>query len=248
MTSVYNQIIEKKAEGNKQLAVLIDPDKSNGSVLEKTCNMAASNGADYIFVGGSLVTQGNLHQCLRQIKLACDLPVVIFPGNTMQVDSLADAILFLSLISGRNPELLIGNQVISAPLIREMKLESIATGYMIVESGTMTTAMYMSNSMPLPYDKPEIAACTALAGEMLGLKMIFMDAGSGAKNPVSENMIRQVRKTVNLPLLVGGGINSAEKAVSACKAGADLIVIGNSVEKDPAVIPLIAGAIKSVSV
>jgi putative glycerol-1-phosphate prenyltransferase len=173
---------------------------------------------------------------------------VIFPGNSIQVDSLADAILFLSLISGRNPEFLIGNQVVSAPVIRECGLEPISTGYLLVESGSTTTAVYMSNSLPVPADKPDIAACTAMAGEMLGMKMIFLDAGSGAKNPVSEQMIRMVRKTVGVPLLVGGGINNPDKAIAACRAGADIIVIGNSVEKDPSILPAIAGAVKSVTV
>jgi len=180
--------------------------------------------------------------------MSCDIPVVIFPGNSMQIDPLADAILFMSLISGRNPELLIGNQVISAPVIRESRLEPIATGYMLIDSGAPTAAVYMSNTIPLPSDKPEIAACTALAGEMLGLKLIFMDAGSGATKPVSEQTISAVRRTIAVPLVVGGGINSPEKAISACRAGADLIVIGNAVEKDPAILPLIAGAVKSVSV
>lgn len=246
--NVYGQILEKKKEGGKQLAVLIDPDKTSGSALEHTCKLAEESGADFIFVGGSLMTQGNLHLCLRQIKTACDLPAVIFPGNSIQVDNLADAILFLSLISGRNPELLIGNQVISAPVIRECGLEAIATGYLLIESGSSTTAVYMSNTMPIPANKPDIAACTALAGEMLGLKMIFLDAGSGARNPVSESMIRAVRKTVQTPLIVGGGIDTPEKAIAACQAGADLIVIGNSVEKDPTILPAIAGAVKSVSV
>lgn len=246
--SIYSQILEKRKEGSKQLAVLIDPDKTAGQALERTCKMAVDSGADYIFAGGSLVTQGNLHLCLRQIKTSCDLPVVIFPGNSIQVDSLADAILFLSLISGRNPELLIGNQVVSAPVIRECGLEPISTGYLLIESGSSTTAVYMSNSMPIPANKPEIAACTALAGEMLGHKLIFLDAGSGAKNPVSEQMIRAVRKTIQVPLIIGGGIDTPEKAIGACRAGADLIVIGTSVEKDPDILPLIAGAVKSVSV
>ncbi|HEX5000942.1 MAG TPA: geranylgeranylglyceryl/heptaprenylglyceryl phosphate synthase [Bacteroidia bacterium] len=246
--NVYDQISDKKAEGIKQLAVLIDPDLSGNESVERICHLAAENGVDYIFVGGSLVTRGNLHQCLRQIKMSCSIPVVIFPGNAMQIDPLADAILFMSLISGRNPELLIGNQVISAPVIRESRLEPISTGYMLVDSGATTAAVYMSNTIPLPSNKPEIAACTALAGEMLGLKLIFMDAGSGAAKPVSEQIISAVRRTISVPLVVGGGINTPEKAISACRAGADLIVIGNAIEKDPAVLPLIAGAVKSVSV
>ena len=248
MTSIYSRILEKRKEGIKQLAVLIDPDKATAPSLEQTCRLATESGADFIFVGGSLVTQGNLHLCLRHIKTFCDLPVVIFPGNSIQVDSLADGILFLSLISGRNPEFLIGSQVVAAPVVRDSGLEPISTGYMLIESGSTTTAVYMSNSLPIPADKPEIASCTALAGEMLGMKTIFLDAGSGARNCVSEQMIKSVRKAISIPLIVGGGINTPAKALAACQAGADIIVIGNSVEKDPLILPEIASSVKSVTV
>lgn len=246
--TVYQQITNKKSEGNKQFAVLIDPDKSSIEKIEKLCMLAIDSGVDYIFVGGSLLTNGNLPNCIRRIKYACNLPVVLFPGNGNQIDSQADAILFLSLISGRNPELLIGKHVVSAPIIREKNLEAISTGYMLIESGRPTTALYMSNTLPIPSDKPDIAACTAMAGELLGLKMIFLDAGSGASFPVNEQMIHAVRKSVEIPLIVGGGINTPEKAATACKAGADLIVVGNSIESDPGIIKEIADAVKTINV
>ncbi|MBK7387953.1 MAG: geranylgeranylglyceryl/heptaprenylglyceryl phosphate synthase [Bacteroidia bacterium] len=246
--TVYQQITNKKSEGNKQFAVLIDPDKSSIEKIEKLCMLATDSGVDYIFVGGSLLTNGNLPNCIRRIKYACNLPVVLFPGNGNQIDSQADAILFLSLISGRNPELLIGKHVVSAPIIREKNLEAISTGYMLIESGRPTTALYMSNTLPIPSDKPDIAACTAMAGELLGLKMIFLDAGSGASFPVNEQMIHAVRKSVEIPLIVGGGINTPEKAATACKAGADLIVVGNSIESDPGIIKEIADAVKTINV
>ncbi|MFZ9943546.1 MAG: geranylgeranylglyceryl/heptaprenylglyceryl phosphate synthase, partial [Bacteroidia bacterium] len=156
----------------------------------------------------------------------------------------ADAILFLSLISGRNPELLIGNHVVAAPLIREKKLEAIATGYMLIESGANTTALYMSITFPIPHNKPSIAACTAMAGELLGLKMMFLDGGSGASQPVSEEMIQAVANSISVPLIVGGGIRTPEKAEANCKAGADLIVIGTSIEKNPSLLGEFAVAVK----
>lgn len=242
--NIYQQIVQKKSEGLKQFAILVDPDKMTNDRIEQVCSLAADCGVDYIFVGGSLLTNGSMSNCIRRIKYACNIPVVLFPGNTNQVDEQADALLFLSLISGRNADLLIGKHVTSAPIIREKKLEAIPTGYMLIESGNTTTALYMSNTHPIPHDKPDIASCTAMAGEMLGLKMIFMDAGSGAHIPVSEEMIRLVRKSVQVPLIIGGGINTPEKAAANCKAGADMIVVGNSIEKNQSVISEIAEAIK----
>jgi phosphoglycerol geranylgeranyltransferase len=245
--NIYATILEKKAKGKKQLAVLVDPDKINNQEVEKLCHYAMESEVDYIFVGGSLLTNGNLANCIRRIKYACNIPVVLFPGNTSQVDEQADAILFLSLISGRNPDLLIGKQVASAPIIREKNLEAIATGYMLIESGNTTTALYMSNTQAIPADKPDIAACTAMAGEMLGLKLIFMDAGSGAKNAASEAMIAEVRKAVQVPLIIGGGIRTPEKAVANCNAGADIIVIGTSIEKDMSMLSEFSSALKKLT-
>lgn len=161
----------------------------------------------------------------------------------MQVNKDADGILFLSLISGRNPDMLIGNQVISAPILKHSKLEVLPTGYILIDSGKPTTVSYMSNTTPIPYDKNDVALCTAMAGEMLGLKLIFMDGGSGATNPISESMISMVSQSLEVPLIIGGGICSAEKAVANCKAGADVIVVGNSIEKNPNLIQEIAQSI-----
>jgi len=242
--NVYQQITRLKSEGVKQLAVLVDPDKTGNREAESLARMAEDHGVDYIFVGGSLLSDGNLSNCIRRIRYACSKPIVIFPGSISQVDEQADAILFLSLISGRNPELLIGNHVVAAPLIREKKLEAISTGYMLIESGANTTALYMSNTFPIPHNKPSIAACTAMAGEMLGLKMMFLDGGSGASQPVSEEMIQAVSQAISVPLIVGGGIRTPEKAEANCKAGADLIVIGTSIEKNPTLIGEFAIAVK----
>jgi putative glycerol-1-phosphate prenyltransferase len=241
---IYTQITDKKQAGLKQLAVLVDPDKTDNKGAENIAKKAEDNGVDYIFVGGSLLSNGNLNNCIRRMRYACSKPIVIFPGSVSQVDEEADAILFLSLISGRNPELLIGAHVVSAPVIREKKLEAISTGYMLIESGAATTALYMSNSSPIPHSKPSIAACTAIAGEMLGLKTIFLDAGSGAEKSVSVEMIEAVANVITVPLIVGGGINTPDKAMASFKAGADLIVVGTSLEKSPEMLAEFADAVK----
>ncbi len=164
----------------------------------------------------------------------------------MQVNNKADGILFLSLISGRNADMLIGKQVITAPILKHSSLEILPTGYMLIDSGKPTTASYMSNTTPIPADKDCVAACTAIAGEMLGLKLIFMDGGSGAKQPISAEMISSVSKSVNCPIIIGGGINSGEKAIEKCKAGADIIVVGNAIENNKNLITEISNAVHSI--
>ena len=241
--NIYNHITESKKARKKLFALLIDPDKQDSNTLINTIEKAKSAHADFFFVGGSLLTNDSLDSCIRTIKSNCEIPVVLFPGNAMQVNGKADGILFLSLISGRNSDMLIGKQVITAPILKQSSLEVLPTGYMLIDSGKPTTASYMSNTIPIPADKNEVAACTAMAGEMLGLKLIFMDGGSGAKNPISETMISAVRKSVDCPIIIGGGISSGEKAIANCKAGADIIVVGNAIEKDETLIPEIANAI-----
>ena len=234
---ILTSIVLGKRSGRKQFAVLIDPDKMP---THQTIEIAVDSGVDYFFVGGSLLTNGNLHSCIEFVKSRTNIPVILFPGNLLQIDDSADALLFLSLISGRNPEMLIGKHVIAAPLLKSSSLEVISTGYMLIESGNQTAVSYMSNTTPIPHDKSDIAVCTAMAGEMLGLKMIYLDAGSGAKNAVSEKMIREVRANISIPLIVGGGLNSSESVEKACDAGADLIVIGTAFEKDISLVRKIA--------
>ena len=199
---------------------------------------------DYFFVGGSLITTNNMGMVIKTIKNHCDIPVIIFPGSTLHVDSNADALLFLSLISGRNPELLIGQHVISAPIIRRSNLEVISTGYLLIDCGHSTSVSYISNTIPIPHDKPSIAACTAMAGEMLGMKTIFLDSGSGALRPIDRKTIAYVRKAVNCPLIVGGGIDAAGKAIDALSAGADVVVIGNAIEKHSSLLIEVSDRIK----
>ncbi|MDB5252160.1 MAG: geranylgeranylglyceryl phosphate synthase [Flaviaesturariibacter sp.] len=244
---VYQTLLEKKQRGQKSFAVLIDPDKVSPASLDQLLRLAAEARVDYFFVGGSLVVSNGLDDCILQIKAHSKIPVVLFPGSPSQVSPHADALLYLSLISGRNPELLIGQHVISAPFVRKSGLEIMSTGYMVIDGGAPTTVSYISNAAPIPADKADIAMCTAMAGEMLGQKLIYMDAGSGAKKPIPEEMIMAVAQHIDVPLIIGGGIRDAEKAYLNCRAGADVIVIGNALEKDPGLITEMAAAIHSAT-
>jgi len=243
---IYHSFSDRKRAGKKSFAVLIDPDKVNDQNVAQLIELSVSSKVDYFFVGGSLVVSNYLDQCLQLIRKSCSIPTVLFPGSPSQVSKYADALLYLSLISGRNAELLIGQHVVSAPMVKKSGLEVMSTGYMVVDGGAQTTVSYISNSSPLPSDKSEIAVCTALAGEMLGMKLIYMDAGSGAKNPISETMITKVAQSISVPLIVGGGIVDPEKAYLNCKAGADVIVVGNAIEKDSNLIREMADAVHSV--
>jgi phosphoglycerol geranylgeranyltransferase len=240
---LYSDIIKKTGRGGRLFAVLIDPDNHTPASLKKIRSLSVKAGVDLFFFGGSLLTRDRVDECLEILKTDSPIPVILFPGNNFQVNRKADGILFLSLISGRNPELLIGKHVVAAPYIKASKLEVIPTGYILVDGGTATSVTYMSNTIPVPADKPAIAACTAMAGEMLGLRMIYMDAGSGAKRPVPPAMIREVKNTVSLPLVVGGGITTPALARRAAAAGADIIVVGNSLEKKPELVLNISEAI-----
>lgn len=246
--TVYPSLLEKKKSHKKSFALLVDPDKVSAASIHNMAELAVAAKVDYFFVGGSLVVSDHLDDCILAIKKHCSIPVLLFPGSPSQISKHADALLYLSLISGRNPELLIGQHVISAPFVKKSGLEIISTGYMVIDGGAPTTVSYISNASPIPADKADIAFCTAMAGEMLGNKLIYMDAGSGAKKAVSEDMIRLVAKNIEIPLIVGGGIKDAEKAYINCKAGADVIVVGNAIEKDLSLIKEIADAIHSVPI
>ena len=243
---IYKEFLKRKKAAKKTFAILIDPDRQDNEQLTQTIKCANQSKVDYFFVGGSLLIDDNLEKCIQTIKNNSSIPVVLFPGNAMQISNSADAILFLSLISGRNPELLIGKQVITAPILKQTDIEVISTGYMLVNSGKPTTASYMSNTNPIPYEKTNVAACTAMAGEFLGMKLIYMDGGSGAETPISTKMINTVSKTIDIPLIIGGGITSAKKALENCQAGADIIVVGNAIEKDDTIIKDISEAIQSI--
>ena len=222
----------KIVSDKKQIAVLIDPDKTDSNQLQKTIEAANKAGVDFFLVGGSLLLKNNLEETILTLKKHTKKKVYLFPGNPSQISNKADGILLLSLISGRNADLLIGNHVQAAPLLKQSKLHIIPTGYILIDSGMPTTVSYIYNTPPIPANKPEIAACTALAGEQLGLQSIYLEAGSGAQNAVSKETINAVRKMIKIPLIVGGGIRSAAQIETAFKAGADIVVIGTAIEKD----------------
>jgi phosphoglycerol geranylgeranyltransferase len=242
---IHNKIINNQLNQIKGIAILLDPDKIDYNKLPDLLHDCILNKISYFFVGGSLITNLQLAELVSFIKKYCDIPVILFPGNSLHIEPSADGILLLSLISGRNPEFLIGQHVIAAPILRQSNLEILSTGYILVDSGLQTTVSYISNTTPIPHNKPEIAACTAMAAEMLGMKLIYLDGGSGAKNSVSPQMIASVRKVVDLPIIVGGGINTTDKAKAALEAGADIIVIGNKIESDPEFISELGRLIES---
>lgn len=242
---IYTSWCENKAANEKRLAVLVDPDKADIRHLEYLKEAAALGFVDYFFIGGSLLTTSNLNATMQFLKKHTSVPLVLFPGSTMQIHRDADGILFLSLISGRNPDLLIGKHVEAAPILATSNTEIIPTGYIIIDGGKATAASYMSNTQPIPIDKPEIAVCTAMAGEMLGLKCIYLEAGSGALNPVPTEAIKQIRKKVSVPIIAGGGIRDVETAKVICEAGADILVVGTKFENDPSTMESIFNVIRS---
>ncbi len=218
--------------GNKSIALLLDPDKAKGDSLMSILKVAAECKPDYILAGGSL-TFNSIDDLIVKVKAATTIPVVLFPGNLLQLTHKADKVLLLSLISGRNPELLIGNHVIAAPFLKNIKEKLISVGYILISCGNKTSVEYISQTEAIPADKPEIVVATALAGEMLGMQMIYLEAGSGAYKPVPINIVRSVRENVSIPIAVGGGIKNKEEIEVLFDSGADLIILGNGVEKNP---------------
>lgn len=229
--TILSSIQTKTQQGKKQLAVLLDPDKYQGERMHRAIDLLSKTAPDMVLVGGSIVS-ASTDEVVKLLKRELTLPVVLYPGSLLQLSNSADAILFISLISGRNPEFLIGNHVVAAPILKQSGLEVISTGYMIIDGGKTTSVEYMSNTMPIPATKTDIAVATALAGQYLGMKMIYMDGGSGAHNPVPVEMITAVKKSLDIPLMIGGGLNTSQKVANACQAGADIVVIGNALEKD----------------
>lgn len=218
--------------GTRSIGLLLDPDKVDDKSLFRAINVVVKCAPDFILVGGSLTFQDSYH-LINEIKRLCAIPVVIFPGSPLQVCRNADLILFLSLISGRNPELLIGNHVTVAPLLRNSRDKIFPVGYILVDGGSYTSVEYMSNTKAIPRNKPDIAVATALAGEMLGLKAIYLEAGSGAAEAVPKEMISLVRENISIPLIVGGGIKKSAQVEEIFDAGANMIVIGSAFERDP---------------
>ena len=234
----------------KGFAILIDPDKVSEEGLLRLTELGHQYRASFFLVGGSLIGDLAIHDIIRQLKALTKLPIILFPGSTHQLVEEADALLFLSLLSGRNPDYLIGKHVETAPILHKMDLEVISTGYLLVDTGKLTTAHYVSNTLPIPYDKPEIAAYTALAGKYLGMKMIYLDGGSGANCPISPEMVKSVYSLCGLPLIVGGGIRSAQAAIKIWESGADFIVLGSTLEEshDASFLPELAAYCEKPSI
>jgi len=229
---IYNYLLENITAKGAAYLILLDPDKITEYRLPAFVKHCERSGVDAFLIGSSLMLNGNFDSFIKQVKKNTKLPAIIFPGDINQISSEADAILFLSVVSGRNAEHLIGKHVLAAPLIKKAAIEPISTGYILIESGVTTTAVYMSGSLPLPRNKPEIAAATALAAEYLGMKFVYLEAGSGADNSVPEEMIKAVSSICKVPVIVGGGIKSPAAARKKVDCGAKIIVTGNFFEDE----------------
>jgi putative glycerol-1-phosphate prenyltransferase len=229
---ILDFINNAKKNNQKLLAILLDPDKIKLTNLPNTIQKINKSNANLIFIGGSLLFKNVLDEFVKIAKENTKLPILLFPGSAMQITNNADGILFLQLISGRNPEYLISNQVIAAPLLKQTDLEVISTGYMLIESGRETTASYISNTKPIPSHKPEIAMATAIAGEYIGNKLIYMDGGSGALNPIPINVIKKVANNIDIPIIIGGGLRTKETIQNAYNAGATVVVVGTAFENN----------------
>ncbi len=230
--NIYKNILKTIQQKGAAYLILLDPDKLVGDNIDKFIRVCEDSGVDGFLIGGSLMLDGNFETFVKKVKNVTKLPVIIFPGAINQVTSFADAILFLSVVSGRNPEHLIGKHVLAAPIIKQANLEAISTAYVLIESGTSTTAQYMSGSLPIPRNKPEIAAATALASEYLGMNLIYLEAGSGARETVPNEMVKLVSEYCSVPIIVGGGIKSPNTAREKVKNGANIIVTGNFFENE----------------
>ena len=230
--TLYKFLKKQKQNQRKMWAILLDPDKVDLQNFKELVEKISHAKPDLLLVGGSFISEQKLSKLVKKLKKHCQIPVLLFPGGPTQITSHADALMLLSLISGRNAEYLIGKHVEAAPILHHSGLEIIPTGYLLIENGRSTSVEYISNTKPIPRDKTDIALATALAGEMLGLKMLYLEAGSGAKKPVPLKMISAISKHSRLPLIVGGGIKTKVRMLKAWAAGADLVVVGTAFEKD----------------
>jgi phosphoglycerol geranylgeranyltransferase len=240
---IFDKLLAIKKSHGCGFLVLLDPDRSSPKELAGYAKLCEKSGADAFLYGSSLMVANQFEKGLLAVKKAVKIPVIIFPGSSSMISAHADAILFLSMISGRNPNLLIGEQVKAAPTIKQIGLETIPTGYMLIESGIFTSVAYMSNTLPIPSHKPDIACAHALAGQYLGMKMIYLEAGSGALRPVPLDMIKKVSRYIEIPVIVGGGIKDIDQANQAAKAGASFVVIGNALEDSPLLVKQFADAV-----
>ncbi len=232
-SSIHNHLLRIRSEKGAGFVVLIDPDKLDARELPRFAAACERAEVDAFFLGGSLLHATELEVYVRCLKEATNLPVIGFPGYLSQIAGALDAVLFLSVVSGRNPEFLFGQHVHAAPIIRRLGIEPISTGYLLIESGRTTTAQYMSHSMPIPRHKCDVAAATALAAEMLGMRMLFADAGSGADLIIPDEMVSAIAETCSVPLIVGGGLTTPEDVARKVQSGASFVVVGNAIERNP---------------
>ena len=230
--NIYADILKAQSEDRKLLAILLDPDKIAWESLDQMISKINASPATHILIGGSHVLSNEIDRLVSEIKQQCQLPIVLFPGNPSQISNEADGILFLSLISGRNPDFLIEHQVKAAPMLKKTNLEIISTGYILIESGTETAVERVSQTQPIKRNDPEKILATAQAGELLGNKLIYLEAGSGADLAVPCGIIQLVAENTDIPLIVGGGIRDKKGIQSAYDSGADLVVIGTAFEND----------------
>lgn len=237
--------IQETLKKRKLFALQVDPDKHDAASLVQTARYVNTYDIDFLLVGGSFLFS-SIDETIRVLKQETDKPVIIFPGNILQISDLADGILLLCLISGRNPEYLIGNHVVAAPLLKKSGLEIIPTGYILIENGRSTSVEYISNTRPIPADKPDLVVATAMAGEMLGHRLLYLEAGSGAMEPVKTNLISEVKKHIRIPLIVGGGIHHPDQIRRIYLAGADIIIVGTAMENNAESIPLLADAVRNL--
>ncbi len=229
---ILDYINNAKKQNKKLLAILLDPDKVSLDKIPSIIKKINNSKTDLLFIGGSLLFKNVLDEFVKIVKENTNFPVLLFPGSAMQITNNADGILFLQLISGRNPEYLISNQVIAAPLLKQTNLEVISTGYLLIESSRETTASYISNTKPIPAHKPEIAMATAMAGEYIGNKLIYLDGGSDALSPIPSDLINKVAANIDLPIIVGGGLRTKEAIQNAYNSGATIVVVGTAFEND----------------
>ena len=226
--SKLNNCVEKKGAG---FIVLIDPDKKNDKNIDQFVEKANQNGVDAIFVGGSIMMDGLYHKRVERIKSISEIPVILFPGGVNQINKHYDAMLFMSLLSGRNSHYLIGEQVIAAPIVKDYEIETIPTGYLLIDGGSPTSVEVVSGTNPLPSNRPDIIVSHALAAQFLGMELIYLEAGSGALNEVPEDVVKKVADEISIGLIVGGGIRTPEDANSIVNSGASFVVIGSAIEK-----------------
>lgn len=238
---MYQSILNSKKKGRKLFSVLVDPDKFSSDVIRE----ADKTKVDFIFIGGSKIKKRNFHRCINVIRKITNIPLVIFPGSREQISEKADAILLLSLISGRNPDYLIGEHIRASRQLKKSTLEIIPTGYILIGGGKEISTQAVTRTSPIKSSDKNLVVSTAIAGELLGMKMIYLEAGSGTKNPLSSILVKDVRKNISVPIIAGGGINTSERAIALCKSGADMIVVGNGIEKDVTLVQKISKAIYS---